>query len=41
MSVKGTVHELDAITDKEEIETGANILITGITPEKVLIVKKI
>jgi hypothetical protein len=41
VSVKGTMHELDAITESERIETGALVKVTGIEHNNLIIVSKI
>lgn len=41
ISVKGTTHELDAVTNEERIETGSIIVVTDVTEQNILIVEKI
>lgn len=41
ISVKGTVHELPAITEHDKLETGAMVRVTSILDEHILVVEKI
>ena len=39
VSYKGTIHELDAVSDNETIATGDKVLILDVLPDQVLLVK--
>lgn len=41
VSVKGTIHELDAYTLEDRIETGGAIVVVGVNDQNVLIVEKV
>ncbi|MEY3421752.1 MAG: hypothetical protein RIR48_2048 [Bacteroidota bacterium] len=41
VSYKGTVHELDAISESDALATGDKVIITEILPEEIAVVRKI